>query len=399
MNETTTTKKSEFVFRRVAESFDQFTGDVFTVAVGNPLSIALLSLLALIVAARVAYRVANPASRAQRTGDASSVGVAWGVVATLAVFALIHESLQLYAAARGQDFPIWRILVAGVAEVICLAILGGVCYALVQFFRPSSSVVAAPRDVVALALALTSGLVAGATVVWWLTAYFAVDSVQGRGQAETLATNSANNEVKWYAFVIGLFALGSVFVGWMYVRDTRTVRWFVAAPLALLRITVYAILCVVFLLPAMQTWEDTNKQSRVVILLDISPSMTDPRASDEIGTKTGKLRTRMDILIEFLSDEKIAFMKNLLEKNPVAVYAFGTRLDEAPLWSGPASRRGRRPTGRRSPSTTSSPLCSAVCRTRARINSARRRSGAPARGTRTGRPRGRRRRPIRRKAT
>ena len=99
--------------------------------------------------------------------------------------------------------------------------------------------------------------------------------------------------------------------------------------------TVYAILCFVFLLPSMQTWEDTNKQSRVVILLDISHSITHDQATDEIVLrKDQKAKRRIDVIIEFLTDENVAFMKNLLEKNPVAIYAFGTRLDESPQMVG-----------------------------------------------------------------
>ncbi len=94
---------------------------------------------------------------------------------------------------------------------------------------------------------------------------------------------------------------------------------------------VYVLLLCVFLLPAEQTWEETNKQSRVVVLLDITPSLTDPRATDEVSTNPGrKVKTRMDVILDFLSDNDVAFLKRLLEKNPVAIYTFGTRLDESP---------------------------------------------------------------------
>lgn len=329
MNETTTTKKSEFVFRRLADSFDQFTGDVFTVFVGNLFSMALLVLLAVVVAARVAYRFSHPPSKAQKTNDATSMGIVWGVLTAVALFTLLHEGVLLLAAAGGQSVPVWRWIVATVAEPLSLVVLTGVAFALVRFFRTPTSLTAAPRDLTALSLALASGLLVGATVVWWLIAFFVRDAEPSKGAGESLATAGAGNVVKWYAFTVGLFALGCVFVVVMYIKDSRTVAWYFAMPLAFLRITVYAILSVVFLLPAMQTWEDTNKQSRVIILLDISPSVTD--VSDD-GDKTGnkKAKTRMDVLIDFLTDEKVAFLKNLLEKNPVAVYAFGTRLDESP---------------------------------------------------------------------
>ena len=111
--------------------------------------------------------------------------------------------------------------------------------------------------------------------MWWLVAYFVQDSLPTKGTAESFSTAGPGNVVKWVALVLGLFVLGSVFNVIMYSRDCRTAAWYYALPLAGLRELVYAILCTVFLLPAMQTWEDTNKQSRVVILLDISPSVTD----------------------------------------------------------------------------------------------------------------------------
>ncbi len=330
MNDTTTTKKSEFVFRRTADSFDQFTGDVTNVFVTNVFSMALLALIALVILARIAYRFANPASKSQKTIDATSMGIVWGVLAALAAFGLFHENVLLLASARGQSQPLWRILVALLANPVCLVVLAGVGYSLVRFFLPSRSATAAPRDLGALGLALASGLLIGATVVWWIIAYYVRDSVPAKGSGESLSSTGTGNAVKWYVFTLTMLGLGSVFTVFMYIKDCRTAPWYLAMPLALLRIIVYTILCVVFLLPAMQTWEDTNKQSRVVILLDISPSVTD--VTDETTGTTAK--KRIDLLIEFLTDEKVAFLKNLLEKNPVAVYSFGTRLDETPTMLG-----------------------------------------------------------------
>jgi hypothetical protein len=250
MYETSTTKKSEFVFRRLGDSFDQFGDDLVGALTGGAGAKALLALAALVVLARVVYRYANPAARA-----------------------------------------------------------------------------AGAKDPVALWLRAGTWVAVGAVVVWGLVAFFNRDGDPSRA-AETVSSIGSGNAAKWYAFTGAVFALGSVFVVLMYFKDTKTVRWYWAVPLALLRICVYAILCGVFLLPAMQTWEETNKASRVVILLDISPSMG---TSDEIGTGPGRRpKSRMDLVIEVLTDEKVALIKNLLEKNPVAVYAFGTRLDESP---------------------------------------------------------------------
>jgi hypothetical protein len=247
MNDSTTTKQSEFVLRRTADSFDQFVTDLWAAV-----PVWLLALAAALVVARVVYRYTNPAAHAPGAKDR------------------LRTALGRAAA-------------------------GGVA----------------------------------ALVAWVLVAYYVRDAGQPTAETDALTAIGSSNEVKWYAFTIGVFALGTAFAVWMYARDTKTVSWYFAVPLALLRVTVYAILCFVFLLPAMQTFETTNKQSRVVVLLDISPSVT--KTTDEIGTGPGrKPKTRMELLIELLTDENVAFVKKLLERNPVAVYAFGSRLDESP---------------------------------------------------------------------
>ena len=137
----------------------------------------------------------------------------------------------------------------------------------------------------------------------------------------------------WVAVTAAVLALGVAFVVWMYARDNRSVRWFFAAPLALLRVGVYLLLAVAFLLPAHQTWEKAEKRSRVVVVLDVSPSVAQVR--DEVATAGGPSpKTRLDKVLDFLGDDKIAFLRTILEKNPVSVYRFGARLDDEPeVWT------------------------------------------------------------------
>ena len=153
MNEPTTTKKSEFVFRRLADSFDQFSGDVSSAFVGNIYSQALLAIVLLLLAARVVYRYSNPA-RQPGTKD---------------------------ALANGLKLGFWWLLVA---YVIC-----------------------------------------------GLSFYYVRDAGGTKGGTDSLATASTGNVAKWYALTLGLFALGSVFVVLMYIKDTRSVRWYFAVPL------------------------------------------------------------------------------------------------------------------------------------------------------------------------
>src|SRR5262249_7066622 len=72
-----------------------------------------------------------------------------------------------------------------------------------------------------------------------------------------------------------------------------------------------------------------EKHSRVLVILDVSPSIarTTDRLPDET-TPTDKLPTRLDDLVRTLSDEQLAFLQKLLERNPVVLYRFGSRLDE-----------------------------------------------------------------------
>jgi hypothetical protein len=105
----------------------------------------------------------------------------------------------------------------------------------------------------------------------------------------------------------------------------------------------------------------------VVVLIDVSPSVT--QVTDDIRSAANpKPKTRIQKLIDFLSDDKVAFVQKIVEKNPVLVYRFGTRLDEesqtfdanSPGWSAaewdswakydfkPWALRGLSPPGRES---------------------------------------------------
>ena len=168
--------------------------------------------------------------------------------------------------------------------------------------------------------------------LWFLLVFFLNDSFGGAatsGGGDVAAGDRTSNSAKWIVLTGALFLLGASFTIAMYVKDSRSLRWHWAAFLGALRISVYAILCFVFLLPAFQTYERSEKRSRVIVILDVSPSIT--KVSDEIGSAPGKKRkTRLATVIDLLTDEKVAFVKNLLEQNPVVLYRFGSRLDEEP---------------------------------------------------------------------
>lgn len=131
--------------------------------------------------------------------------------------------------------------------------------------------------------------------------------------------------------VIPLLLLGIGGLVWLFrgFRRDEVGGWLKVSPLAFLRCLTLIVLAFCFLLPAMQPWETAEKRSRVVVLLDISPSMT--KWSDEISRDpNAKLKTRMDKVLDFLTSPDGEFTAKLLEKNPVVVYRLGSTLDPEP---------------------------------------------------------------------
>jgi hypothetical protein len=132
----------------------------------------------------------------------------------------------------------------------------------------------------------------------------------------------------WILVLVLVLSTGIFYVGWMYKRDSQSVGKIWASFLGLLRICVYLVLAAVFLLPALQTWDRTELHSKVVLLPDVSGSML---SKDDLPTDTmpvEKLASRQDKVIRFLTDERIAFLKRLEERNPLFAYRFGGQVDE-----------------------------------------------------------------------
>lgn len=125
------------------------------------------------------------------------------------------------------------------------------------------------------------------------------------------------------------FALGLLLWVFRVIHRHEVLAWLKVFPMALLRCLTLAALAFCFLLPAMQPWETTEKRSKVVILMDVSPSMV--KWSDAISRDpNAKLKTRMDLVLDFLTADDGKFVADLLAKNPVAVYRFGANLDSEP---------------------------------------------------------------------
>jgi hypothetical protein len=132
----------------------------------------------------------------------------------------------------------------------------------------------------------------------------------------------------WLAILIPVFIIAFVYVIWMYIRDGRSVGWPWATALGALRITVYVILALVFLLPAEQTWDRTETRSKVILLFDVSGSTASKDDPPNAAMPPEKLPSRQDKVIQLLTSDQTKFIERLQEKNPVTLYRFGPAIDE-----------------------------------------------------------------------
>lgn len=171
------------------------------------------------------------------------------------------------------------------------------------------------------------GIAGLAGIGLFLVNLFRIES--GKGGSEGLGADlfSVANKAAWYSFVVAVLVLGLVFIVWKYFQDSKSVKWW-AVPLAMCRFGVYVILAYCFLQPSIQEWQTVVKKSKVIIMVDVSPSMT--QISDEIASAGVKRRSRLEYMLDSLADDRIGLVKGLLEKNPVTVYRFGARLDDEP---------------------------------------------------------------------
>jgi hypothetical protein len=140
----------------------------------------------------------------------------------------------------------------------------------------------------------------------------------------------------WWVILTPVLGVALVYVAFMYLRDARTVHASWAGFLGFCRCLVYGILAFVFLLPGCQTWDTTESHSKVIVVFDVSDSVTqtvDQRP--EVGQDPATLPSRQDLVIELLTGQphnggqpKASFIKGLLEKSPIAAYRFGGQADD-----------------------------------------------------------------------
>jgi hypothetical protein len=136
-----------------------------------------------------------------------------------------------------------------------------------------------------------------------------------------------------WLWILGIILGFAVFyVIWMYRKDARGVGPYWASLLGFLRLCVYAVLALVFLLPAIQTGEKRVIVPKVLIGWDVSLSMLNTKdrlPDDQKGEKLKDVPVRQESVINLLSRDNFNFLNTLTKAGPVSAYRFGTRLDEA----------------------------------------------------------------------
>ncbi len=147
--------------------------------------------------------------------------------------------------------------------------------------------------------------------------------------------------VNAFALLVPFLLVGLFYVVMMYDRDAQSINAGWASFLGLCRCLVYGILAVVFLLPGCQNYEKTETHSRVLVLVDVSGSMTARDDQPRPGEDAASLPTRQDKVIKLLTtnynldNADRTFVEHLLRKSPVVFYRFGGILDKEPVFYTP----------------------------------------------------------------
>jgi hypothetical protein len=143
-----------------------------------------------------------------------------------------------------------------------------------------------------------------------------------------LANGREGSGWAWLWLLIPTLLVAFGYTAVMYLRDGRTSGYLWVLFLGGLRCLVFVLLALVFLLPAVQSYQKTEQRYEVLVLFDISDSMNTKDDLPDDKTPFEKLLSRQDKVINFL-DGDAAFVQRLQEKNPTSCYRFGSQLDAA----------------------------------------------------------------------
>jgi hypothetical protein len=143
---------------------------------------------------------------------------------------------------------------------------------------------------------------------------------------------SLREAVSWWLVIVPTLAVATFYVVLMYVQDAQTIHPLVAALLGSLRLMVYALLAFCFLLPGCQEYDTTITESKILVLFDVSGSMS---AVDSHGSEGGT--TRLEKIVSFITTpyqqggSNKTFLGHLTDSSPVICYRFGATVDDEPV--------------------------------------------------------------------
>ncbi len=122
-----------------------------------------------------------------------------------------------------------------------------------------------------------------------------------------------------------LLALGLGMALWFYLRERNTLGLPKVLFLFGLRAATYLLLAWIFLLPAMQSWEESTLRSRVLVAFDVSASMTTSiDALPDGKTPIDQLPRRQDRVVGLLETDD--WIMNLARENPLELHRFARGL-------------------------------------------------------------------------
>ena len=112
---------------------------------------------------------------------------------------------------------------------------------------------------------------------------------------------------------------------WFYLRERKTLGLPKVLFLFGLRTATYLLLAWIFLLPAMQSWEESTLRSRVLVAFDVSASMTTSiDALPDGKTPIDQLPRRQDRVLGLLEADD--WIMNLARENPLEIHRFARGL-------------------------------------------------------------------------
>jgi hypothetical protein len=139
----------------------------------------------------------------------------------------------------------------------------------------------------------------------------------------------------WRLVLAPVLTVALVYIAIMYFRDAQTINPVLAAMLGLMRLTVYVILALVFLLPGFQNYNTFETQSRILVIFDVSDSMNHQDDLPLPGQVAQKRPTRQDKVLKIFTEpyadgrggDELNLIERLQAKSNVVVYRFGGEPD------------------------------------------------------------------------